>query len=98
MREDYIKEIPIINLDENQSDMEIIRSIIKSQRELELAHKNYDYAEGDLIDYYSYKIKSEQSKIDYLLRKAKDKKLVLSAINSRKECNKIRLEEAENQI
>ncbi len=97
MREEYIKEIPLINLDEDAADMEIIRSILKAQKELEIAHRNFDYAEGDLVDYYTYKIKSEESKIDYLLRKAKDKKLVMSVITAKEEYKKIKLEEAENQ-
>ena len=98
MKEEYIKEIPLINLNENQSDMEIITNILKAQKELEMAHKNFDYADNDLIDYYSYKIKSEQARIDYLLKIAKDKNLVMSAIGSKQEYRKIRLEEAENQI
>ncbi len=97
MKEEYIKEIPLINLDENQADMEIIRSILKCQKELEIAHRNFEYAEEDLIDYYTYKIKSEQSKIDYLLKKAKDKKLVMNVINAKEVHKEIKLEEAENQ-
>lgn len=98
MKEEFIKEVPLINLDENQSDMEIIKSILKSQKDLEMAHKNFDYAEDDLIDYYTYKIKSEQTKIDYLLKKAKDKNLVMSVIGSKEQYRKIKLEEIENQI
>ena len=96
MKEEYIKEIPLINLDDNQADMEIIRSILKSQKELEIAHKNFEYAEDDLIDYYTYKIKSEQSKIDYLLRQAKDKNLVMNVIGAKETHKEIKLEEAEN--
>lgn len=96
MREDYIKEVPLINLNENQADMEIIRSILKSQKELELAHRNFDYAEDDLIDYYAFKIKSEQSKIDYLLKKAKNKKLVMSSVAIKEENKKLKLEEIES--
>ena len=80
------------------TDMEIIRSILRAQKELELAHRNFEYADGELVDYYAYKIKSEQTKVDYLLKQAKDKNLVLTAIGARQEYHKIRLEEAENQI
>ena len=83
MYESYIKEIPIIDLKEEECDYSIIQSILESQKKLELAHKNFEYARGDLIDYYAYQIKSEQAKINYLLRQAKDKKIVLNTINAR---------------
>ena len=98
MKEEFVKEVPLINLDESQADFEIIRSILKSQKELEIAHRNFDYAEDDLIDYYSYKIKSEQSKIGYLLKLAKNKNLVMNAVDAKEENKRIQLEEAENQI
>ena len=43
--------------------------------------RNYEYAEGELIDYYAYQIKAEQSKLNYLLKKAKSKSLELDMIN-----------------
>ena len=58
MYESYIKEIPIIDLKEEESDFAIIKSILESQKKLDLAHKNFEYARGELIDYYSYQIKS----------------------------------------
>ena len=35
------------------------------------ANNNYEFADGDLIDYYLYQIKATQSKYNYLLKKAK---------------------------
>ena len=84
MYESYIKEIPIIDLKEEESDFAIIKSILESQKKLDLAHKNFEYARGELIDYYSYQIKSEQAKISYLLKQDKNKKIVLDTINTRK--------------
>lgn len=84
MYESYIKEVPIIDLKEEEMDNSIIRSILESQKKLDLAHKNFEYARGELIDYYSYQIKSEQAKIDYLLKQAKNKKLVLDTVNAKK--------------
>ncbi len=78
MYELYIKEIPIIDLNKEQSEHSIIKSILESQQRLELAHKNFEYARGELIDYYIYQIKSEQAKISYLLKQAKDRKIVVS--------------------
>lgn len=33
--------------------------------------RNYEYAEGELIDFYLYQLKANQSKLNYLLCKAK---------------------------
>ncbi|MBP3463123.1 MAG: DUF2508 family protein [Clostridia bacterium] len=84
MYESYIKEIPIMDMKEEECDRSIIQSILESQKKLKIAHQNFEYANGDLIDYYSYQIKSEQAKIDYLLKQAKNKKLVLDTLNSKK--------------
>lgn len=78
MYESYIKEIPIIDMKENEREQSIVKSILEAQKNLELAHRNFEYARGDLIDYYAYQIKSEQAKINYLLKQAKDQKIVLN--------------------
>ncbi|MCI8291291.1 MAG: DUF2508 family protein [Clostridia bacterium] len=78
MYESYIKEIPIIDIKENEREQSIVKSILEAQKNLELAHRNFEYARGDLIDYYAYQIKSEQAKINYLLKQAKDQKIVLN--------------------
>lgn len=74
----YIKETPEsqkINL-----NLDLISSIFRTQRELINATKNYEFAEGDLIDYYSYQIKATKSKLDYLLKSAKNKGIVMDRI------------------
>lgn len=78
MYESYIKEIPIIDMKEDEREQAIVKSIIEAQKNLELAHRNFEYARGDLIDYYAYQIKSEQAKINYLLKQAKGEKIVLN--------------------
>lgn len=78
MYESYIKEIPIIDMKETEREQSIIKSILESQKKLELAHKNFEYARGELVDYYAYQIKSEQAKINYLLKQAKDNKISLN--------------------
>ena len=35
----------------------IIKNVIKAKAELECAINNFEYAENDLIDYFSYQIK-----------------------------------------
>lgn len=81
MEDGFLQEEKIIEISEEEKDLELIRSVIKSKLDLEVARKNFEYAEGELIDYYSYQIKAEQSKLDYLLKKVKNKALALDMIN-----------------
>ena len=78
MYESYIKEVPIMDLKKEECDQSLIQSILETQKRLDIAHKNFQYAKGDLVDYYAYQIKSEQAKIDYLLKQAKNKKITTS--------------------
>ena len=78
---EYIKEKLIIDKTEEEKKLELIISIIKTKRELESNNKNFEYAEEGLIDYYSYQIKADQAKLDYLLTKAKEKGIILDMIN-----------------
>lgn len=78
----YVKASPEIkNIDLN---LELIYSIFKTQNELINATNNYEYAEGDLIDYYSYHIKATKSKLDYLLKSAKSKGIVIDRLKQLK--------------
>jgi len=80
MHEEYIKETPIIERTEDERNYQLIQSILVAKRDLELATKNYEYAEGELIDYYLYEMKAVQSKLNYLLGKAKKKSLIVDRI------------------
>lgn len=73
MENEYIRESNIKDKSEEEKKQELISSIIKTKKELDYAHKNFEFAEGDLIDYYSFKIKANQSKLDYLIKSAKEK-------------------------
>jgi len=74
----YVKETPEVkNIDLN---LELICSIFRTQNELVNATKNYEFAEGDLIDYYSYHIKATKSKLDYLLKTAKSRGIVIDRL------------------
>lgn len=79
--EDYLCDINVYEKSEKERDLDLIRSVIRAKMDLEIASKNFEYAEGDLIDYYTYQIKANQSKLDYLLKKVKDKSLALDMIN-----------------
>ena len=81
MKSEFIKETEIIDKNEKQKEKELMRSIILTKKSLEQAHQNFEYAENELIDYYSYKIKANQAKLDYLIRQAKLKGLMLDFEN-----------------
>ena len=69
---EYVKEQKILDKTEQEMNLELIRSVIKTKRELQVANKNYEYAEGELIDYYVYKIKAEEAQYAYLMKKIKE--------------------------
>ena len=81
MEDGYVKETNVQEKSEEEKDLELVKSIIKSKLALDAAGKNYEYAEEDLIDYYSYQIKAEQAKLDYLLKKVKKRAISLDMIN-----------------
>ena len=73
MEYDYIKEgKDLEEKTEKEKETELLISILKAKKDLENANKNYEYAEGNLIDYYLYEIKANQSKLDYLIKVAKE--------------------------
>lgn len=80
MEDKYIREDKIKEKTEEEKKQELIISILKVRQELEEANKNYEYAEDDLIDYYSYQIKANCSKMDYLLKKAKENGIVIDML------------------
>lgn len=80
MNEEYIKETSIIERTEEELDIELIKSIIRTKQDLKDSNKNYEFAEGELIDYYLYEIKANQSKLNYLLKKAKKNGLIIDMI------------------
>lgn len=69
--ERYVKDSSN-NLKKKQNpDIDLMSCIIKTREDLITANNNYEFADGDLIDYYLYQIKATQSKYNYLLKKAK---------------------------
>lgn len=81
MEGQYIREERVIDKTEDEKDLELIISVVKTKQELNLAHKNFEYAEEGLIDYYAYQIKANQTKLDYLMKKARKKGIALDMIN-----------------
>lgn len=89
MEEVYKKEKKIIQKTERETQAELIKSIIEAKKQLNLANKNFEYADGELIDYYVYQIKATRAKLDYLVKTAKSKKIEIDMIGEMK----IRLDE-----
>lgn len=81
MHEEYIREEQIQDKSDDEKDLELIVSVLKTKQDLNNAHKNFEYAEEGLIDYYSYQIKANQTKLDYLMQKARKKGIALDMIN-----------------
>lgn len=79
--EDFVKEEKIIEKTDDEKEMELIVSVMRAKKELEESIKNFEYAEDDLIDYYTYQIKANRSKFDYLLKKAKEQGLKLDIVS-----------------
>ena len=81
MQEDYLMEKMIKGKSDKEKEIELMRTIIETKEMLKVARSNFEYAEEDLIDYYTYQIKANQSKLDYLIKIAKRKGIVLTRIN-----------------
>lgn len=79
--EKYIKEKNFTSKKTKISNEDLIISIINTREDLINANKNFEFAEGELIDYYLYQIKATQSKYNYLLRKAKNSGLLVSMLD-----------------
>ena len=78
---EYIKEQEIVEKSEIEKEVELVRTIIKTREDLKTANKNFEYAEDDLVDYYTYQIKANQAKLNYLIKMAKNKGIVVDMIN-----------------
>lgn len=80
MEKNYIKEFKLNDKSPKEQEKDLIESLLKTKETLKLAHKNFEYAEDSLIDYYSYKIKANQAKLDYLVKKARNRGMVVDMI------------------
>ena len=71
MYEEFVKEFNLKDKTREELNTILVQSIIKTNKDLQSARNNYEFAEGDLIDYYLYQIKANQSKLNYLIKKSK---------------------------
>ena len=81
MEEEYKREALIKNKTELDRETELIKNIIKTREELKKDNKNFEFAENELVDYYIYQIKANQSKLDYLIKLAKASGITIDSIN-----------------
>jgi len=65
-----------------ENEIELLKSILATKRELAIANKNFDLAEEELIDYYSYQIKASKAKLDYLIKQVKTNGIEVDMINN----------------
>ena len=75
--EQYTKETRLTEKNQKEYEKDLVKIIIITKNKLDVANKNYEYAEDELIDYYLYKIKAEKAKYNYLLKKAKQNGILL---------------------
>lgn len=84
MQEEYLLEKMIKGKTDKEKEIEFMQTILETKEKLKIARSNFEYAEDDLIDYYTYQIKAHQAKLDYLIKIAKRNGIVLSRINELK--------------
>lgn len=65
-----------------QKEIELLKSILETKRELAIANRNFESAEPELVDYYSYQIKASKAKLDYLIKQVKQKGISVDMINN----------------
>ena len=82
--EEYIREEKIREKTEMEKEIELIRSIIKTREKLKQDNRNFEYAKEDLVDYYTYQIKENQAKLDYLIKLAKVNGIQVDMVNDKK--------------
>jgi len=87
MQEEYLKEKNIVDRSKEEMNKLLIQSIINTNNNIEIARKNYEFAEEELIDYYLYEIKANQAKLNYLIKKSKVNGIELNRIENLKIIN-----------
>lgn len=81
MVDGYMQENEIETLDERGKEIELIKNIIYTRKEIKNVDKNFEYAQDDLVDYYIYQMKANQAKLNYLIKMAKMKGITVDMIN-----------------
>ena len=81
MYSEFVKEFQISEKSDLEKDNELLMNIQIVKNNLSNMYNNLEFADSDLIDYYTYQIKAEESKYNYLIKQAKKKNLnIIKAI------------------
>lgn len=75
LQERFVRETKISELQENEKMLELLKGINESKNTLRNMYHNMQFAESDLIDYYTYQIKAEEAKYNYLIKQVKKAEL-----------------------
>ncbi len=75
MYSEFVKEFQISEKSDLEKDNELLMNIQIVKNNLSNMYNNLEFADSDLIDYYTYQIKAEESKYSYLIKQAKKKNL-----------------------
>ena len=75
MYDEFVKEAQINEKTDLEKNNELLQNIIFVKNSLANMYNNLQFADSDLIDYYTYQIKAEEAKYNYLIKQNKKKKL-----------------------
>ena len=81
MREEYVRERKVREKTDKERREELVKSILSAKEELNQLNENFEHANEDMID-YTYQLKANQSKLDYLIKFAKNKGISLDMIEA----------------
>lgn len=82
MQEEYIKEKKIKEKTKKEKEEEILKNIVRVRENLKILNRNFEFADINMIDYYAYELKANQSKLDYLIRFAKNNGISLDMLEA----------------
>lgn len=75
MYNQYVREIKISEQEDSEKNIELLKNIEIVKESLTTMYNNLQFADSDLIDYYSYQIKAEEAKYGYLIKQAKKRNI-----------------------
>lgn len=75
MYSEFVKEFQIVEKNDEEKDNELLKNIQTVKNTLTNMYNNLQFADSDLIDYFTYQIKAEEAKYSYLIKQAKKRNL-----------------------
>lgn len=75
MYNEYVREVKINDKNDKEKNIELLNNIQGVKNSLCNMYNNLQFADSDLIDYYTYQIKAEEAKYNYLIKQAKKRNL-----------------------